>query len=249
METTKINIIGRGNVATHLWKAFQAVPDVYAVIINPHTLEGLDKDADVTIISVSDNAINDVLSKLPPTSSIIAHTSGSTPIGILSGRQESTGVFYPFQTFSKDKELDYDTIPFFIEASDPQAEETLLNLASRISKKIYRADSKKRKAMHVAGVFACNFANHLWSIADDILRANGMNFEVLRPLLQETLRKTETMSPFDGQTGPAVRSDSKTINSHLEFLDEQNSEQDVKEIYKLLSASIAESHSDSRHNK
>lgn len=244
MKALRINTIGRGNVATHLFKAFQTVPDIESASVNPHTLEGLDTEADVTIISVSDNAIAEVLGKLPPMNSVIAHTSGSTSIKVFAGRTESCGVFYPFQTFSKDKELDYSSIPFFIEGSDSKAEQMLTQLASKISGNVYKADSGKRRAMHVAGVFACNFANHLWAIADEILKDSGMDFNVLQPLLKETLRKAETMKPFDGQTGPAVRNDSKTINSHLEFLKDTDVNQNVIEIYKLLSRSIIDSHSD-----
>lgn len=244
MERMKVNIIGRGNVANHLHRAFKDVFGVKVTMVNPHTLEELATDADITIISVSDNAIAEVLGKLPQMKSVIAHTSGATSIEVFAGRAESCGVFYPFQTFSKDKKLEYDEIPFFIEGSDARAEGTLLQLASMISRKVYKADSHKRRAMHVAGVFACNFTNHLWAIADDILKDNGMDFNVLRPLLEETLSKTDTMRPFDGQTGPAVRNDSKTINSHLEFLKDSNVNQDVIEIYNLLSCSIIDSHSD-----
>lgn len=242
METLRINIIGRGNVATHLFWAFQNVPEIKVTLVNPHTLEELDIDADVTIVSVSDNAIAEVLGMLPIMKSVLAHTSGSTSIDVFAERTESYGVFYPFQTFSKDKELNYRVIPFFIEGSDTHAEAVLLQLASKISRSVYNAESRKRKAMHVAGVFACNFANHLWSIADDILKANGMDFQVLRPLLQETLAKTEMISPHEGQTGPAVRNDSKTINSHLEFLRDSNVNQDVIDIYNRLSQSIIDSH-------
>ena len=244
MENLKVNIIGRGNVATHLIKAFLGAQDVAVTIVNPHTLEELDLDAEVTLISVSDNAITEVLGNLPEMKSVIVHTSGATSMDIFSNRKESCGVFYPFQTFSKDKELDYSTIPFFIEGSDSHAEDVLTELASRISRSVYKADSYRRKVMHVAGVFACNFANHLWAIAHDILKDNEMDFSVLRPLLQETLRKTETIKPFDGQTGPAVRNDSKTINSHLEFLKDSQVNQDVIDIYNLLSRSIIDSHSD-----
>ncbi|MDE6340196.1 MAG: DUF2520 domain-containing protein [Muribaculaceae bacterium] len=243
----KINIIGRGNVATHLQRAFEAVEGVESVIINPHTLSGLNPNADFTIISVSDNAISEVASKLPPLESIIAHTSGSTSIDALCSRKESTGVFYPLQTFSKNKDLEYSEIPFFIEGSSAEVTEKLSDLARTISKNIYVADSKKRRALHVASVYACNFVNHLWYIAEKILNDNGMSFDVIRPLLKETLDKTENLSPYSGQTGPAVRKDTKTLDSHLDFLNESGENKDIIEIYNLLTSSIIHSHS--KHNR
>lgn len=236
----KINIIGRGNVATHLVKAFGSKEEVCQV--NPHNLEGFDKKADVTIISVSDNAIRNVAESLPPTSGIIAHTSGSTPIDVLECRKEKTGVFYPLQTFTKGVELDYSEIPFLIEAKDTDTEKTLLDLAAKISNNVRIADSEMRKALHVASVFACNFANHLWAISEKLLNDNGLEFDIIRPLLKETLRKTEHLSPFDAQTGPAVRRDSKTIDTHLSLLE---NDRELMNIYQTLTSSIISSH----HNK
>ncbi len=233
----KINIIGRGNVATHLHKAFMGKADV--AIVNPHTFEGFNNDADITLISVSDNAISSVAKSMPATKGIIAHTSGSAPLNILSFRNEKTGVFYPLQTFTKGADLDYSEIPFFIEAADKDTEKQLTCLASLISSNIHIADSGKRKVLHVASVFACNFTNHLWNISDRLLTENGMCFDMIRPLLKETLKKTERLSPFESQTGPAVRQDSKTIDSHLSFL---NSDKELANIYKTLSSSIISTH-------
>ena len=241
MQPTFINIIGRGNVATHLLRAFDAVEGIYPTMVNPHTFEGLREDADFTIISVSDNAIAEVADKLPKLNSIIAHTSGSTSIDVLDSRNEPTGVFYPLQTFTKDKSLDYSEIPFFIEGSSGEVADKLMELAGKVSKNVIKADSGKRRALHVASVYACNFVNHLWSISDSILKENGMNFDVIRPLLKETLNKTGTMSPHDAQTGPARRRDTNTINSHLDFLLKSNAPQEQIEIYNLLTSSIIQS--------
>lgn len=237
-----INIIGRGNVASHLFKAFESIEGISPVIVNPHTFEGFNPEATVTIISVTDNAIADICLRLPRTKSIIVHTSGSTPIDILSGRLEPKGVFYPFQTFSKEKALDYSTIPFFIEASDTATEQFLMNLASKISTNVHKADSVKRRSIHVAGVYACNFVNYLWSISDTILQKQGIDFNVLLPLIQETLDKTAIMKPMDGQTGPAVRHDTETIKAHLDFLKENGASEDAIKIYNLITASIMNSY-------
>lgn len=240
----KVDIIGSGNVATHLLKAFSSKTDVNAV--NPRTLEGLRPDADFTIISVSDNAIREVAAVLPPIQGILAHTSGSTPIDAVKRENGRYGVFYPLQTFTKGVELNYSEIPFFIEGSDKKTADSLRHLAGIVSERVDTADSAKRKAMHIASVFACNFTNHLWAIAEKILKENGMDFETVRPLLEETLKKTGRLSPFDAQTGPAVRKDSNIIDSHLEAL---KSNSRLAEIYRLLSDSIIESHSRQKDSK
>ncbi len=236
----KINIIGSGNVASHLIKAFQDKAEIRHV--NPHTLCGFDIDADVSIIAVTDNAIRQVAESLPEVAGIIVHTSGSTPIDALECRKERIGVFYPLQTFTKDVELDYSEIPFLIEAKDHDTELRLLKLAATISDNVRVADSEKRKTLHVASVFACNFVNHLWAISEKLLNENGMEFNIIRPLLKETLRKTEHMSPFDAQTGPAIRRDSKTIDTHLSLLE---TDRELMNIYQTLTSSIISSH----HNK
>lgn len=233
----KINIIGRGNVATHLQKAFADKATVN--LVNPHTFDTFDPDAEVSLISVSDNAIADVAAAIPLTTGIIAHTSGSTPIDVLKSRSEKTGVFYPLQTFTKDSTLQYSTIPFFIEGSDTDTERRLIELAAMISNNVSTADSEKRKALHVASVFACNFANHMWTIAEKILKKNGMSYDVILPLLSETLRKTKILSPFDAQTGPAVRQDSNTLDAHIKFLE---TDKELCNLYSLLSSSIISSH-------
>lgn len=232
----KINIIGTGNVATHLLKAFAGKAET--VSVNPRSLEGFDSSADFSIIAVSDNAIREVAEAIPSTDGIIAHTSGTTPADILAFKGIRTGVFYPLQTFSKNSELDYSHIPFFVESKDPSTQDSLAGLASMISDSVTIADSHKRKALHVASVFACNFANHMWTIADKILRDNGMNFEVLQPLLSETLRKTQSIPPAAAQTGPAARNDSKTIDSHLEFL---GKDEDLAKLYSMITSSIMNS--------
>lgn len=168
----KLNIIGRGNVASHLIKAFFGKCDV--IEVNPRTLEGFDPEADVTLISVSDAAIPSVLDRLPESRGIIAHTSGSTDMSVFKDRKEPHGVFYPLQTFTKDKPLDYARIPFFIEADSEETADALRELARMISESVYDADSEKRRNLHVASVFACNFVNHLWSIADEYLEKNGL---------------------------------------------------------------------------
>lgn len=234
----KINIIGRGNVGWHLSEPFRQKAEV--IIVNPHTLAELDTNADLTIISVTDTAIPAILERLPELSGIIAHTSGSTGIEVFEkpgcNRFRRYGVFYPLQTFTKGKPLDYSKIPFFIEAVDADTEEKLMQVAAMVSENVVRADSEKRKALHIASVFACNFANHLWTIADDYLRDHDLDFNLLLPLIKETCGKIETLSPEKAQTGPAARNDGLIISNHIETLKKENN--DNWQIYKMLSDSI-----------
>ena len=173
MENKKIiNIIGRGNVATHLANAFEGKAEIN--MVNPHSLAELNTDADLTIISVTDTAIAKVLDKLPKINGIVAHTSGSTSIDVFkSFRQDRFGVFYPLQTFSKSKKLKYEDIPFYIEASDKITADTLFNYALLISDNVRFADSSQREKLNIAAVLSCNFVNHLWALSEKYLKEAG----------------------------------------------------------------------------
>lgn len=230
----KIAIIGRGNVATHLGKALHSHADV--AIVNPHTLEGLPLEAEACLICVSDNAIADVAKALHATgfNGIVAHTSGSTPMEAL-GLFEHRGVFYPLQTFSRDVEIDYTSIPFFIEGDSEPTAEALSGIAALVSPTVHRADSDARKQLHIASVMACNFTNHLYTLADSLLREKGYDISVLLPLIGETVGKLRKTTPAKAQTGPAARRDTRTINAHLEALADYGR---LKEIYGLMTDSI-----------
>ncbi|MDE6027175.1 MAG: DUF2520 domain-containing protein, partial [Muribaculaceae bacterium] len=230
--------IGRGNVASHLRKALE--PFCRVVMVNPHNLEGLDMEADITLISVSDSAIPEVLGKLPKMNGIVSHTSGSTPINVFENSgSKNYGVFYPLQTFSKDKDLHYDQIPFYIEGSEKGVEEILSELARLISPHVRYADSAQRKSVHIASVFSCNFVNHLWALSAGFLEENGLSFNDLLPLIEETFNKIKVLPPYDAQTGPAVRGDRNIINNHLQQLSENK---EMLKIYEELSDSILRSH-------
>lgn len=224
-----VTVVGRGNVGIHLAKAF----NVEAV--NSRTLEGLPEYSDVIIIAVKDDAIAEVASRLKGKCGILCHTSGSIPIDVLTGCAPHIGVLYPMQTFSKNVELDYSSIPFFAEASDSDTEKCLAALASTVSDKVCHADSAGRKRLHIAAVFACNFANHLVAIADSLLHEDGLDYRVLLPLLHQTVDKLDRVSPHEAQTGPASRHDLGVINSHLSMLSRHP---DYQRLYRLLSDSI-----------
>ena len=236
-DKIKIDIAGRGNVAEHLRQAFCLNEErADTAIVDPHTLDSLRTDADFIIICVSDNAIGDVAARIPAdTGAVVAHTSGTTGIEVFGKPGYRYGVLYPLQTFTKGIPLRYDEIPVFVEGCDSETEKRLAGLGRMFSTNVNHADSKNRRALHVASVFACNFTNHLWTISEDVLQAEGMRFEDLRPLMTETLRKAFGTGPAKGQTGPAVRHDSVTIDRHLEMLSDRPG---LADIYRTLTESI-----------
>lgn len=233
----RIAIIGRGNVATHLQKALAPYADCR--MVNSRTLENFPHDCDVAIISVSDNAIVSTAERLNTltdlSGKVVAHTSGTTPMEALRDIADSYGVFYPLQTFSKEVALDYQSIPFFIEGNGRLSVDTLTRLASMITNHVYEADSDKRRQLHIASVLSCNFVNHLWALSEKYLTENGLSFDMLHPLIQETLRKAVTSGPGHTQTGPAVRHDSRTIDAHLSML---HKTPELQNLYAALSQSI-----------
>jgi len=249
-------ILGSGNVATHLAKALVSaghrVLQVWSRNLS-HAQELAEKlnsaaissfgqlsaEADIYILSVSDDAIPELAAAFPFGDKLLVHTSGTTGSEALNERSSSIGVFYPLQTFSKQRDLDFSVIPIAVEANSAEAEDLLIELARSISNKVVKFDSEQRKALHVAAVFACNFTNHFYAIADDLLRENGLNFDLIRPLIAETSLKAAQFSPFDVQTGPAVRNDELTINKHVKFLEERT---ELQVLYKLISQNIINLH-------
>lgn len=238
MKPLKIAIIGRGNVATHLAKALGGKAELS--IVNPRTLEGLPAETDLCLISVSDDAIAAVASRLAGRDTLVAHTSGTTPMSVLEEAGcRRTAVIYPLQTFSKDVALEYSSIPVFVEAGAVADLEMAERVAGLFSEKVTRADSDIRRKIHIASVLSCNFVNHLWALSADLLAEDGISFDILRPLIAETFRKTAEVSPRDGQTGPARRHDTKTIDAHLDMLADKPI---LHRIYSLLSQSIGDTY-------
>lgn len=250
---TSVVILGSGGVATSLARALDDTVG-YSVrqIFSPHlahaealagklaVAEAIDRvedmipDADIVIISVTDDAVAQLVASLiPRPDTLWLHTSGSLPASILATLGPRYGVLYPLQTFSRSREVRMARVPIFIEASTDEAMVTLRRLADNLSDTVHEADSERRRRLHVAAVFACNFANHLWAIADELLTADGLSFDVLVPLLKETLEKAADDNPSDGQTGPARRGDRSVMEAHQAMLSPANAE-----IYRLLSQSI-----------
>ena len=244
----QITIIGSGNVAQHLIKAFSQntlVEIVQVFARNKSSVTSLIdeekivsefsllKEVDLYIMAVSDMAVAEISKKLNFTNKLVVHTSGSLAMNVLTNANRK-GVFYPLQSFSKDKEVNFLDIPICIEAENETDYKLLEIVAKSISHKVFKIDSKQRKALHVSAVFVNNFTNYLYQIGNDICLENQIDFEILKPLILETATKLNTLSPSDAQTGPAKRNDTETINAHLNFLTNNN----YKEIYKLLTKSI-----------
>jgi len=251
-QLNKISIIGTGKVATHLSKAlYKAGYDIHQVYGRDEnkvknlavlceampisSLSTLDHEADIYIVCIADDAVGSVISQINVNDKLIVHTSGSLPIEIFAGNKTNYGVFYPLQTFSAHKELDFKKIPICVEANSPQNEKLLDLLAASISDNVHVVDSDKRLVLHTSAVFACNFSNHLYTIAEDLLKEHELDFNLLRPLIDETASKVMDDSPQNAQTGPALRRDRKTIDKHLKLL-EQTPE--YRDLYKQLSELI-----------
>ena len=224
-----ILIVGKGNVGTQLYEAFKNIDTLIVHWISSRALVTIPKN-DVTIIAVSDDAVATVSSQI--SADFVVHTSGSLP---LSGLKNNTrkGVFYPLQSFSKDKNVDFTQVPFCIEATTEYDLKLLETLAGFLSKKIYQISSDQRKTIHVAAVFANNFTNHLYKIAHDICSNHQIPFEILYPLISETAEKIKVLPPTLAQTGPAIRKDTETIKNHLFLLTEKQ-----QKIYSILTKSI-----------
>ena len=227
-----VAVLGNGNVATHLFSAFSKVENMSVVQVNSRKLETI-IDTDVTIIAVSDDAIKTVSKTIKNRNGLIVHTSGAVDIDAIINQRK--GVFYPLQSFSKNKPVDFKRIPFCLETSQKEDFNLLENLAKSIGEKVFHINSEQRKKLHVAAVFVNNFTNHLYKIANDICEKNNVPFEILYPLIEETAKKVQKISPENAQTGPAKRNDVQTIQNHLENLNLQQ-----QKIYQLLSKSIQE---------
>ena len=222
-------LIGKGNVATHLRNTFLSIDNIVFTQISSRDLTNIPK-ADITIIAVTDDAIAEVSSKIK--NPLVVHTSGACSINELKNTTNK-GVFYMLQTFSLEKKVELNEVPFCLEAENKKDEDQLKELANLLSKKIYTVKSEQRKALHVAAVFVNNFTNYLYKIGNDICKEHQVPFDILLPLIKETASKIETLLPEKAQTGPAIRNDKKTIKNHLDLL---NIEQ--QKIYKMITKSI-----------
>ncbi len=247
---SSIVILGAGNVAFHLTRAlientcnvrqiFNRTLEHAREIGEANRISYTDKiseieKADIYIIASADSGIEEFSHYIPYDDVLVVHTSGSSPMSVLKGDYRK-GVFYPLQTFSKERTMRYDNIPFFIEAENPEDLKKLNELGNRISNEVHELNVASRMQVHMTGVWANNFVNHLYYIAGNICEQNNVPFDVLLPLIQETANKVIEMSPKDAQTGPAKRGDQVIVDRHLEALQDDSR---LLQIYQILTDSI-----------
>lgn len=255
IEDTSIVFVGAGNLATNLAKALYRkgfrIVQVYSrteesarmlagEVEADYTtdLEQLVPDARLYIVSLKDAALVELLPAIVAGKNenvLFVHTAGSIPMNVWEGKARQYGVFYPMQTFSKQREVDFAEIPFFIEASSAEEVEFLKAIAATLSNHIYEATSEQRKSLHLAAVFTCNFTNHMYALAAELLKQYNLPFEVMLPLIDETARKVHELEPKAAQTGPAMRYDENVINHHLGMLADHP---EMQRLYQLISQSI-----------
>lgn len=245
----RIVIIGSGNVATSIALALKnkcEVAQIYSRTLTnaealaklvgcdaTNDLKKLVLDADVYIVSVKDDAIVNVIETEPDNGALWLHTSGSTPIDVFREKRSRFGVLYPMQSFSKSHPARMSEVHIFIEGNDSKACREVKELASLMTKNVHKVSSKERERLHIAAVFACNFANHMFTLSSEVLDEAGIPFDAMLPLIKTTIAKLDSMTPQESQTGPAARGDVKIIEKHLKSL-----QGDKRKIYKLLSQSI-----------
>lgn len=255
LKPYSVSFIGSGNLAWHLATALDntefAVREVFsnntkhaAALVErlyqasvKNTLDFSTSPSRIFIISISDDAIEKVAKKIiVPPNAIIVHTSGSQPLNLLGDdADKNIGVFYPLQTFTKGKKVDFAEVPIFIETENRDTEKVLLAMGKAISKKVFKISSEDRLALHVAAVFASNFTNHMLTLSKEILDSYKMKFDLLKPLIAETLNKSLEIGPEKSQTGPAKRGDLAILDKHMDFLQHDTK---ITEIYKLISQHI-----------
>lgn len=232
----RIVVIGTGRLASNLVPALQKVGHEVRVV-NSRTLEGLPNEADAFVIAVKDDALESVARRVVQgrEEQVFFHTAGSMPLSVFKGIARHYGVFYPMQSFSKERQVDFADVPIFLEGCDDKAIQTAHAIAESISRKVYELTTAERRYLHLAAVFACNFANHCYALSAKVLEQHGLPFDVMLPLIDETARKVHTMHPVPAQTGPAIRWDENVMSAQKALLD---NEPEMQKIYELMSNSI-----------
>lgn len=250
----KVTLIGAGNLATQLGKSLKKAGVIISQVYSrtedsARTLgelleaewltdiKALRDEADIYIFSVKDSVLCELISKVCKgrEDKLFLHTAGSMPMSCFEGKALRYGVFYPMQTFSKTKDVDFERIPVFIESNSIETEDVIRSLANKLTQRVIRLSSADRKYLHLAAVWACNFTNYCYTVASDILGEHGIPFDVMLPLINETTEKIQKISPKEAQTGPAVRGDRNVMSKQLELM---NGKEDLQELYKMLSKGI-----------
>ena len=254
IQDTQIIFVGAGNLATNLAKALYRkgfrIAQVYSrteanarELANAVEAEATDRieeirnDGEIYFVCLTDSALVDLLPQIvkDKSNALFLHTAGSIPMDIWKSQVQRYGVLYPMQTFSKQVEVDFSSIPVFLETNNADDMLWLKAIASTLTDKVYEATSEQRKVLHLSAVFTCNFTNHMYALAAEMLQRYNLPFSVMLPLIDETARKVHELSPLDTQTGPAKRDDKNVMNDHLKML---ANDPEMKEIYQLISESI-----------
>ncbi len=245
-------LLGAGNVGQHLYEAIKKSSRVEVTQWYNRDISKLQmfkneieisnsindlKEADIYIIAVSDDAIKSLAQQLPFKERLVVHTSGMTSIHDID-KSLYRGVFYPLQSFTKGRSLDFKKVPICLEALEKQHYIIMQELANALGSKTYKISTDQRKTLHLSAVFVNNFGNQLYRIAHEISDAKNINFDILKPLISETAAKINEMSPYMAQTGPAVRGDKKTLKRHLKELEDSPH----KKVYELMTESIKKTH-------
>ncbi|MCH7337243.1 Rossmann-like and DUF2520 domain-containing protein [Acinetobacter sp. NIPH 2699] len=255
----RITFVGAGRVATHLAKAFQSKHQIVqvfsrnlqhaqqlAVQVNAQAIDRADQlntQTDLVIVAVSDLVIVDVVESITTylPKSLIVHTSGSTNLSVVAQKYSRVGVFYPLQTFSFEREVDWLATPLFVEAVTQEDLFLLTDLANSLSQRVYQYSSQQRQTLHLAAVFACNFSNYCYDMAKQVVDAEQVDFSLLFPLILETANKATSTDPKQMQTGPAMRGDQNILTMHQALLS-QSHRPDLEDVYSLMSDGIYKRH-------
>jgi predicted short-subunit dehydrogenase-like oxidoreductase (DUF2520 family) len=244
--------MGAGNIAWHLGhrltetgiqvkQVFSRTPEIGKLLAAElgtgftNRLDLVTEDADLYLLAVTDDAISSLLRQMPFGKRFVAHLAGSVPMAVFEGKAKNYGVLYPLQTFTRGKPVDFSNIPLFIEASNERNLEMLKALAGKLSGSVFVVDSEKRAYLHLAAVIASNFTNHMFAVTERILQERNLSFDLLKPLIEETIAKALFMSPRTAQTGPAARGNNEIIEKQMAML---NNHPEIKELYRVISESI-----------
>ena len=240
----KVTVLGSGNVGFHMinlfdnskkiklheWYSRSLKFDSRVKVVNE--ISGL-TESDVYIICVNDDSIAEVSDKIPSEGKLVVHTSGSTPYNVLN-KNNRRGVFYPLQTFSKSQDLNYSEIPMCIEAENVDDLNTLKDISKILGCNYYEINFEERKTLHLAAIISNNFTNFLFSLSKELTDSKNLDFNILKPLIRETVNKIHKLDPINAQTGPARRNDKNIMKMHLEMLDDKN----TISLYKTISDMI-----------
>jgi len=254
----RVALLGAGNVAWNLAPALEdaghEITEVYARTLRQaeeitervysarptNDLDFSESRAEIFILALSDDALSEVADQvILPEGSLLVHTSGTVPLEVLDYSSASyTGVFYPLQSFTKGKKVDFEEVPLVLESEDEETLQKLKKFAKSISTMVSTMGSKDRKALHVAAVFASNFTNHMLRIAEEIMHRQGLDKDLLKPLIIESISKSLQLGAKRAQTGPALREDMETLEEQHRFL---SYNPQLAEIYRLISQDIMDS--------